>query len=177
MENQGDPKVWWKIIDRVTEKGSHTAIPVLQREDGSEAETSEEKAEVLNALFVEKATIDDANVEVPVVPPRTARSVSRVKFRARKVLRLLRSLKVKQATVPDGIPARVLKECAEVLAPVLSSLFQLSFDTGVCPAAWKIAHVVAIFKHKGSTSDPAMYRPHKVILSLGASMDSGGSSG
>eukprot|EP00732_Lithocolla_globosa_P001775 Lithocolla_globosa_v1_NODE_969_length_3008_cov_31.801219.p1 type:complete len:696 gc:universal NODE_969_length_3008_cov_31.801219:852-2939(+) len=174
-ESKGDPKAWWSIIDRVTAKGSHAAIPVLETTNESgetlTAETSIQKAEMLNELFVEKATVKDEGVDVPSIPKLTNRSVSKVKFRVRAVLRHLNRMKTNQATGPDKIPARVLKECAVVLAPILARLFQLSFNTGVFPSLWKIAHVVPVYKHKGDSSDPAMYRPISLLSIIGKTME------
>eukprot|EP00732_Lithocolla_globosa_P000417 Lithocolla_globosa_v1_NODE_127_length_6020_cov_51.448114.p1 type:complete len:867 gc:universal NODE_127_length_6020_cov_51.448114:3658-1058(-) len=175
IDSKGDPKAWWSIIDRVTAKGSHASIPVLEKTDNNgnifTADTNKDKAEMLNALFVEKATVKDEGVEVPEVPKCTIHSVSKVKFRVRTILRLLKQMKVKQATGPDNIPARVLKECAEVLAPILARLFQLSFDSGVFPSLWKIAHVVPVYKHKGESSDPSMYRPISLLSIVGKTME------
>eukprot|EP00732_Lithocolla_globosa_P001711 Lithocolla_globosa_v1_NODE_918_length_3082_cov_45.234886.p1 type:complete len:552 gc:universal NODE_918_length_3082_cov_45.234886:2633-978(-) len=174
-ESNGDPKAWWSIIERVTAKGSHTTIPVLETTgpDGVEitAESAKEKAEILNALFVEKATVNEEGVSVPFVPKKTNHSISKVKLRSRTVLRYLKKIKVKQATGPVKIPARVLKECAEVLARILARLFQTSFNAGVFPSLWKLAHVVPIFKHKGESSDPAMYRPISLLSIVGKTME------
>ena len=56
------------------------------------------------------------------------------------------------------IPARLLKECAEDLAPILPIIFDNFLQTGTVPDDWKTANVVAIFK-KGQRYDPANYRP------------------
>ncbi|CAH1985525.1 unnamed protein product [Acanthoscelides obtectus] len=44
------------------------------------------------------------------------------------------------------------------LAPVLSRLFQISYESGTLPQKWKFAHVQPIPK-KGSKTDPYNYRP------------------
>ena len=53
------------------------------------------------------------------------------------VLELLESLIPDKASGPDGIPARVLKECAVPLAPVLTEFFQQSIDLEQVPEDWK----------------------------------------
>ena len=72
--------------------------------------------------------------------------------------KLLRNLNPSKATGPDEIPARVLKECAAALAPVIADLFQQSLDEGAVLNDWKSQNVHPIFK-KGTKSDPANYRP------------------
>ena len=56
------------------------------------------------------------------------------------------------------IPARLLKECAEELAPILAIIYNKSIQTGIVPDDWKKANVSAVFK-KGQRYDPANYRP------------------
>ena len=74
------------------------------------------------------------------------------------VLKLLKNLDTSKATGPDEITARMLKESAEEIAPVLTSLFQQSLDTGTLPDDWLLANVSALFK-KGSRESPENYRP------------------
>ena len=85
-----------------------------------------------------------------------------VHFRQREVRRELRNLNPSKATGPDGIPAIVLKECADDLARPLSMLFSLCFRNACQPASWKIANVVPIFK-KNSKSLPNNYRPVSLL--------------
>ena len=46
----------------------------------------------------------------------------------------------------DGIPARILKECAEELSYPLTLLFNLSFGSRRVPSLWKKANVTLVFK-------------------------------
>src|SRR5678815_5517894 len=67
-------------------------------------------------------------------------------------------MNVRKAGGKDGIPPRVLRECASVLSPPLVQLYSLCLNTNTFPQCWKHAHVQAIPK-KGSRSDPSNYRP------------------
>ena len=57
----------------------------------------------------------------------------------------------KFAAGPDSIPPILIKKCAPELAPILSKLFQLSYESGIFPESWKIAKVTPIPK-KGDSS-------------------------
>jgi hypothetical protein len=46
------------------------------------------------------------------------------------VVKLLTNLSINKASCPDNIVNKVLKACAEELAPVMSHIFQLSLTTG-----------------------------------------------
>ncbi len=54
---------------------------------------------------------------------------------------------------PDGIPSAILRILSYELAEPLAALFRESLASGVLPATWKMADIVAIFK-KGSSSVP-----------------------
>ena len=70
---------------------------------------------------------------------------------------MLRHIKAHKATGPDEIPARLLKEAADQLAPMLTTIFQASYNQDTVPTAWLQADV-PVFKKE----DPAAlsnYRP------------------
>ena len=74
------------------------------------------------------------------------------------VRKLLDALNPRKASGPDSISARIMKDIAESLAPLLTLIFQQSLQGGRVPDDWRHANVTAIFK-KGSRQDPANYRP------------------
>lgn len=63
-----------------------------------------------------------------------------------------------KASGPDTIPAKILKECASSIAPVLTKIFQKSFNSGCLPGAWREANVTPLHK-KGDRSNRGNYRP------------------
>ena len=56
------------------------------------------------------------------------------------------------------IPARILRDMAEEMSPILTTLFQRIIDLGELPEDWKSANVSPIFK-KGDTFKASNYRP------------------
>ena len=71
------------------------------------------------------------------------------------VQRLLKKINPHKASGPDMIPARILKDFSDVIAPVLTVIFQKTFRHGEVPEDWKSANVTPIFK-KGNDSKPAI---------------------
>ena len=59
---------------------------------------------------------------------------------------------------PDEIHLRVLRELAEVIAELLSIIYQCSLLTGEVPEDWRPANMTPIYK-KGCKEDPGNYRP------------------
>lgn len=93
-----------------------------------------------------------------------------IRFTQSAVRRALRSLDIRKASGPDGIPAVVLKTCAAELTPVLTRLFERSYATATVPSSWKVALVHPIPK-KGDRSDPSNYRPIAITSLLSKVME------
>ena len=70
----------------------------------------------------------------------------------------LKSLETHKAAGPDEIPAQLLKDSSELLAPSLTLIYQASLYQCSLPTDWKKAYIVPIFK-KGNRNTPSNYRP------------------
>jgi hypothetical protein len=79
-------------------------------------------------------------------------------IREEGVGKLLRNLNASKASGPDGIPSKVLKNCADVLAAPLTTIFNCSLKSGSLPSDWLKANVSCIFK-KGDRNKAENYRP------------------
>jgi hypothetical protein len=58
----------------------------------------------------------------------------------------LRNLDATKTCGPDGIPARILKECSCTIAPSLCELFNLSLRVVRLPVEWKAANLTPVHK-------------------------------
>jgi hypothetical protein len=115
------------------------------------------KANILNRQFASVFT-DDRATQLPDLGHTDHPALPNIKVNCMGVIKLLKNLKPHKATGPDGIPARLLKEIAEEIAPAITLLFQASLDQGTLPCSWKKALVVPVFK-KGKRSAASNYRP------------------
>ncbi|XP_072030539.1 uncharacterized protein [Amphiura filiformis] len=115
------------------------------------------QANILNQQFANVFT-DDSSAELPDLGPASCAPISKIHVNCHGVAKLLRNLKPHKASGPDGVPAKLLKEVAEEIAPAVTLLFQASLDQGTVPSTWKEAVIVPIFK-KGDRSSAANYRP------------------
>ena len=76
-----------------------------------------------------------------------------------EVLKILHSMSDKSSPM-DLFPSSLLKLCADVFAPVIAKLANLSFSTGVFPAVFRTASVLPLLKKEGLDPDePSNYRP------------------
>ena len=74
------------------------------------------------------------------------------------VIKQLKNLNQNKATGPDELPARVLKETAVEIAPIITHIFQQSNNTSRLTDDWLQALVTPIH-NKNLKSDPTNYRP------------------
>ena len=64
---------------------------------------------------------------------------------------MLRGLKARKAVGIDDIPARLVKEAADVVTRPSSNIINTSLQSGRVPNDWKAARVISLLK-KGKSS-------------------------
>ena len=90
--------------------------------------------------------------------PERCNTIEDVNLTEASVKKSLLRLSDDSAPGPDGVPAVLLKRCAESLARPLAQLWRTSLDTGQVPQACKEGIVTPIFKG-GNKGDCENYRP------------------
>ena len=73
------------------------------------------------------------------------------------VTKLLDGLNIHKAHGPDGLNARVQKECSNEFSPILALIFNEYLARGDVPDEWRQANVSPVFKN-GEKYDDANYR-------------------
>lgn len=81
------------------------------------------------------------------------------------VYEVLRRIKPKLTSGPDGIPAFFLRDCALVLACPLMKIFNLCLKSKKFPDMWKLSRVCPVFK-KGDKNLVINYRPITIICNF-----------
>jgi hypothetical protein len=74
------------------------------------------------------------------------------------VSKVIKRLKPSKSVELDDIPGFVIKGCSVIFIPILKHIFNLSLTQQYCPAVWKKAAVVPIFK-RGNHAAVSNYRP------------------
>src|ERR1700755_2899413 len=127
--------------------------------DVSVANTLTEKANLFFLLFSSNSTLHDSGIPPPTSSPSPLRCLMSLSLITHdRVHGILKSMNVRNASYPDGIPSGVLREGASELAPVLVQLYSLCLNTNNFPQCGKRSFVQPIPK-KCSRSDPSNYRP------------------
>ena len=83
---------------------------------------------------------------------------SDISFSEQDVLKAINELGINSAPGPDKIPAKVIKECKDQLAPALVILWRRSLDSGLIPEDLLSQTIIPIYK-KENKSLASNYRP------------------
>ena len=81
------------------------------------------------------------------------------------VIKMINELKPNKAVGLDKVSSWLLKDAADIVAPSLKSLFNISINTGCFPSTGKLAKISPLFK-KGNKQDPSNYRPISVLPTM-----------
>ena len=126
--------------------------------NGKLTETEIETATALNAYYHSVFTDDNLDQLAPPFPSQSQESLSDVNISTELVEDILLSLNANKAAGPDGVETRMMKVCAEEMAPKLQKIYRKSMDDGEVPHQWKEAHIVPIHK-SGSKAVMSNFRP------------------
>jgi len=135
-----------------SQKKDSSSVGPLRCSDGQTYSSPEKKANILNDQFSSVLNIESELAPSPyyAMPP--------IDIHGNGVVKLLRGLKAHKSTGPDEFPARLMKEAADQLAPILPTIFRASYQQATAPEDWRRANVVPIFK-KGDHAAASNYRP------------------
>ena len=172
-KNKGNSSSLWKTLNDITQRKSNSSVSCIEAESVSYTNTKS-IAEVLNNHFSSigtrladkiKSNLDYAWQSCLTCPDNPTLNKERFVFHPVEesfVYKHLSCLKTNKAIGLDKISARLLKDSASVLAPVLTSLFNRSLLSSTFPCIWKSGKVSALFK-SGDRCDPNNYRPITIL--------------
>ena len=132
-------------------------VSPLRSKKGTLESTPKGKAKILSDQYSSVFKRDKGKKQPKTSGPRM-KAMPNIKVSVNGVESLLKKLNPKKAIGPDKVPTCLLKEHADIMAPILQVIFQQSLDTGKVPDGWKLADVVAIYK-KGDKNTASNYRP------------------
>ena len=131
----------------------------------AEITDDQDKANALNGVFASKFTSDTVTV-LPDCPSYDLPPLVNIECSTDLVRAVLENIPVNKACGPDGVSARIIRECSDALSVPMAKICRLSIGQGVFPELWKRANVVPVFK-KGSVKDPRCYRSVSLIPLFG----------
>ena len=158
-ENPSKCKRFWTFIKH--RKSDGNCIPPL-KSGGLLHPEPVEKANILNAqfqqAFSEKVEVTKEEFSERCDMKGKYQHINDLDITENGVRKLLKGLNPSKAPGPDNITPRILKELADDIAPILTEIFDHSYQTGEIPSIWRTANICPIFK-KGKKFEAVNYRP------------------
>ena len=127
------------------------------KEHGMTVSDNQGKADILNRQYESVFTKENLT-SIPVLDSTTYPEMPSISITNNGVYKLLDSINPNKAQGPDELPARVLKEAASEIIPILTEIYNKSLQTGIVPDDWRNANISPIFK-KGEKHIAGNYRP------------------
>lgn len=161
--NSKDQKLLFRTIDRLLYWSTDSPLPSL----GSPSDL----VKMFNDFFVEKVTVihqglvqsdTGANQQVVEAHPSLPPNCSFSSFRPAATDEVMKLLGKAPATSCelDSMPTWLLKQCSEDIVPTMTSIINLSLESGTVPSRFKLAHVRPLLKKPGLDVDCLNnYRP------------------
>ncbi|XP_072164245.1 uncharacterized protein [Diadema setosum] len=155
-----DPKKFWRYVK--SQRRESAGIATLKVGDRYYS-TDTEKSDALNDQISSVFTRENSH-QLPDKGPSPYDSIENLEIRESGILKQLKQLNTTKASGPDGIPGRMLHDYAEELSPIITHLFQQSYETDEIPQDWKKARVTSIYKSGDKTVDVLSGVPQGSVL-------------
>jgi len=159
---KNNKKGFFKYIS--SKRKARDYVAPLLNEVGVLVTEDAEKAELLNATFVSvfSAKAGPQESQVPEVREEALREDDFPLVEEDCVRDRLSDLDVHKSMGPDRMHPRVLRDLADVIAELISIIFQRSWRTGEVPENWRRANVTPIFRkgQEGGPSELQARQPH-----------------
>ena len=130
--------VTYALISNAVEKGAFGIASL--RENGILKTDTKEKANICNRQF-QSAFTREGDSDPPSKGASLFSPMGDITVDPKGVAKLLDGLNVHKAPGPDGLNARVLKECSNEISPILALIFNESLARGDVPDEWRQANV------------------------------------
>jgi len=154
-DSKHNPKTFWKYVNSRVKK--HNRLSCIQDSNNVLHYDDASKATLLNDYFASVFVLDDDN-SMHLNSTDTNIGVVSIFFTELHIVKMIDKLNISKAAGPDGVHAKVVKECSGIFAHIFYIIFHKSLVEGVLPTQWKVANVRALHK-KGKKSLCSNYRP------------------
>ena len=155
----------FSILSKLMNNQKFSSISSLI-ENGQTVEDSQQKTEILNKCFASKCTVTGADDDVPFLKKKENiplfDSINTSPLETAKIVRGLKQSYLSHC----GIPGKFISLISTPISFSLSTLFNNLFKEGLFPDIWKISHITALYKNKGSKTDKNNYRPISLLPTL-----------
>ena len=153
--NERDPRKAWQIINELTSRKSHSSSVKEIKLDNNSIRDPCELSSVFNNYFSSIGPTLIKDIHHPTNGPSHIDYIVETEHRfdlkttnPSKAFTLLSKLCESKAIGLDKISARLLRECADLIASSVCCIFNRSITTGIFPEEWKCSKVISVFKQR-----------------------------
>lgn len=155
-----NPKLFWKFAN---DKRSTAGFPSIMNYNGIQLNTVSEICTSFASFF---QSVYKDNSSLIVEEPCVSNCQFNIPFLSITEDDICNTLlDFNDGCGPDGIPSSILKCFASYIATPLCYIFNQSLVNSYFPTAWKLSHIVPIYK-KGNRSDVCNYRGISILSSI-----------
>ncbi len=169
-ENSDNPKNFWKTVNRIM-PGEKKKKSTNIRINGTLISDEKEIANKFNYHFIE--TVNRLCQKFGCYSTSLAKSFSSPQNKPKNSFHFdevtesftrvqLKKLQTSKAVGLDQIPARLLRDSANLIAKPLTAIINFSLNNGCVPSEWKSARVIPLLK-KGKAENLDNYRPVSIL--------------
>lgn len=158
----------WNIVNNTLDKSKRNNEIVKLNIDGtvidSPAEICEQFASFFSTIVQDKMKSHFGNTTFNncTLGPHIGHTLYVRPVDETEVMGYIRNLNNTKSCGPDGIPTKLLKTVADLVAEPISYLFNLSIREGCFPSVLKLSKIIPIFK-RGDKHDCASFRPISIL--------------
>lgn len=162
----------WRTLNNLLGRKKQTKLPdFFNDNDGNKITDSTHIANNFNSFFTnigtklaEKISDPDNDYQSPLKSINQINSIFLKPTSPDEIINITNNLKTSNSCGIDGISSRLLKSIIDIIAPVLSNIFNTSLATGIVPSLLKVAKVTPVFK-SGDNFKFSNYRPISILPS------------
>ena len=152
----------FSILIKLMNSQKFSTIPPLI-ENNKTVNDPGEKSNIFNNHFSSKSTVLNSEDVPPELHRKAGTQIfDKVNTSPIEVARIIRGIKKSHSSY-CGVPGKFLSLIATPISFSMSKLFNNLFEIGHYPDLWKISHVTAIYKRKGSKNDKKNFRPISLL--------------
>ena len=129
-DRPGKQKPFWSFIKSLRKDNSGVA-PLKGR--GKMHADPVDKTNILNRQYESVYAREDEEGDIPCLDGQPYSSMSDITVTKEGVVKRLKKINPRKACGPDMIPARILRDMADEIAPLLTIIFQRTLDFGELP--------------------------------------------
>ena len=131
---ESDPSKWYSMLKRVSnfDKEKNDVLHVEEINHLPDNEQVEAIAESFNKISQEYKEVNANEIDVPHIKPGTT-----PQFSPWEIKKYIDKVKTNKATLPGDIPAKIVKNCSQILCVPMSHMINHSIETGSWPDSYK----------------------------------------